>query len=213
MKGRKDIIIRHSPVERVNHWAVVLCFLFTAISGLGFFFPSFNWLMNIFGTPQLSRILHPFVGSAMFILFIFMFFRYFKHNFIDKDDIVWLKNIHKIMKNEESGDIGQYNLGQKGVYWAISICLILLAVSGVIIWRPYFADLFSIPIIRIALLIHSMSAIGLILTVMVHAYAAFWVKGSLRAMVEGWVTRGWAKKHHPRWYREMMKQEQQEEKR
>ncbi|MBS9432325.1 formate dehydrogenase cytochrome b556 subunit [Photorhabdus hainanensis] len=213
MKGRKDIIIRHSPVERVNHWAVVFCFLFTAISGLGFFFPSFNWLMNIFGTPQLSRILHPFVGSAMFILFIFMFFRYFKHNFIDKDDIVWLKNIHKIMKNEEAGDIGQYNLGQKGVYWSISICLILLAVSGVVIWRPYFADLFSIPIIRIALLIHSMSAIGLILTIMVHAYAAFWVKGSLRAMIEGWVTRGWAKKHHPRWYREVMKQEQQEEKR
>ncbi|MCC8373183.1 MULTISPECIES: formate dehydrogenase cytochrome b556 subunit [Photorhabdus] len=213
MKGRKDIIIRHSPVERVNHWAVVLCFLFTAISGLGFFFPSFNWLMNIFGTPQLSRILHPFVGSAMFILFIFMFFRYFKHNFIDKDDIIWLKNIHKIVKNEEAGDIGQYNLGQKGVYWSISIFLILLAVSGVIIWRPYFADLFSIPIIRIALLIHSMSAIGLILTIMIHAYAAFWVKGTLRAMVEGWVTRGWAKKHHPRWYREVMKQEQQEEKR
>ncbi|MBS9436749.1 formate dehydrogenase cytochrome b556 subunit [Photorhabdus noenieputensis] len=213
MKGRKDIIIRHSPVERINHWAVVLCFLFTAISGLGFFFPSFNWLMNIFGTPQLSRILHPFVGSAMFILFIFMFFRYFKHNFIDKDDIVWLKNIRKIMKNEEAGDIGQYNLGQKGVYWSISICLILLAASGVIIWRPYFADLFSIPLIRIALLVHSMSAIGLILTIMVHAYAAFWVKGSLRAMVEGWVTRGWAKKHHPRWYREVMKQEQQEDKR
>ncbi|MCA6222174.1 formate dehydrogenase cytochrome b556 subunit [Photorhabdus antumapuensis] len=213
MKGRKDIIIRHSPVERINHWAVVLCFLFTAISGLGFFFPSFNWLMNIFGTPQLSRILHPFVGSVMFALFIFMFFRYFKHNFIDKDDIVWLKNIHKIVKNEEAGDIGQYNLGQKGVYWFISIFLILLAVSGVIIWRPYFANLFSIPIIRIALLIHSMSAIGLILTIMVHAYAAFWVKGSLRAMVEGWVTRGWAKKHHPRWYREVMKQEQQEEKR
>ncbi|RAW82863.1 formate dehydrogenase cytochrome b556 subunit [Photorhabdus laumondii] len=213
MKSRKDIIIRHSPVERINHWAVVLCFFFTAISGLGFFFPSFNWLMNIFGTPQLSRILHPFVGSVMFILFIFMFFRYFKHNFIDKDDIIWLKNIRKIVKNEEAGDIGQYNLGQKGVYWSITIFLILLSVSGVIIWRPYFADLFSIPIIRIALLIHSMSAIGLILTIMVHAYAAFWVKGTLRAMVEGWVTHGWAKKHHPRWYREIMKQAQQEEKR
>jgi formate dehydrogenase subunit gamma len=34
--------------------------LFVSISGLGFFFPSFNWLMNIMGTPQLARILHPF---------------------------------------------------------------------------------------------------------------------------------------------------------
>ncbi|QXF32483.1 formate dehydrogenase cytochrome b556 subunit [Photorhabdus luminescens] len=207
---KKDTILRYSPIERINHWSVVLCFLFTGISGLGLFFPSFNWLMNIFGTPQLARILHPFLGSAMFFLFIFMFFRYFKHNFIDKEDLVWLKNIHKIIRNEEAGDIGQYNLGQKGIYWSISGCLILLAISGVIIWRPYFADFFSIPLIRLALLAHSLAGIGLILLIMIHVYAAFWVKGSIRAMVEGWVTRGWAKKHHPRWYREIRQKAKQD---
>ncbi|CDL42843.1 Formate dehydrogenase O gamma subunit [Klebsiella pneumoniae ISC21] len=39
------------------------------MSGLGFFFPSFNWLMHILGTPQLARILHPFVGVVMFASF------------------------------------------------------------------------------------------------------------------------------------------------
>ncbi|MDE9550773.1 formate dehydrogenase cytochrome b556 subunit [Xenorhabdus bovienii] len=212
MKKRNDIIIRHSPIERINHWAVVIVFLFTAISGLGFFFPSLNWMMSIFGTPQLSRILHPFVGSVMFFLFVFMFFRYFKHNLLDRDDIEWAKHVHNVLRNEEAGDIGQYNLGQKGIYWSVSVCLILLLVSGIIIWRPYFAEYFPIPVIRMALLVHSLSAIGLILTIIVHAYAAFWVKGSVRAMVEGWVTRGWAKKHHPRWYREIVKEEQQKEK-
>ncbi|MGJ0625955.1 formate dehydrogenase cytochrome b556 subunit [Xenorhabdus bovienii] len=212
MKKRNDIIIRHSPIERINHWAVVIVFLFTAISGLGFFFPSLNWMMNIFGTPQLSRILHPFAGSVMFFLFVFMFFRYFKHNLPDRDDIEWAKNVHNVLRNEEAGDTGQYNLGQKGIYWSVSVCLLLLLVSGIIIWRPYFAEYFPIPLIRIALLVHSLSAISLILTIIVHAYAAFWVKGSVRAMVEGWVTRGWAKKHHPRWYREILKEEQQKEK-
>ncbi len=56
-------IQRYSAPERINHWIVAFCFVFAAISGLGFFFPSFNWLMNIFGTPQLARILHPFVGG------------------------------------------------------------------------------------------------------------------------------------------------------
>ncbi|CDH00963.1 formate dehydrogenase cytochrome b556 subunit [Xenorhabdus bovienii] len=212
MKKRNDIIIRHSPIERINHWAVVIVFLFTAISGLGFFFPSLNWMMNIFGTPQLSRKLHPFAGSVMFFLFVFMFFRYFKHNMLDRDDIEWAKHVHNVLRNEEAGDTGQYNLGQKGIYWSVSACLFLLLVSGIIIWRPYFAEYFSIPLIRIALLVHSLSAIGLILTIIVHAYAAFWVKGSVQAMVEGWVTRGWAKKHHPRWYREILKAEQQKEK-
>ncbi|MDM3576652.1 formate dehydrogenase cytochrome b556 subunit, partial [Proteus mirabilis] len=77
--------------------------------------------------------------------FIFMFFRYLKYNFIDKDELVWAKNIHKLLKNEEAGDIGHYNLCQKGIYWALSISLILLTVIGIIIWRPYFAEYFSIP--------------------------------------------------------------------
>jgi len=84
MPEDNEKIIRHKPIERINHWVVVICFLFTAVSGLGFFFPSLNWFMNILGTPQLARILHPFVGSAMFLLFIFMFVRYFHHNFIIK---------------------------------------------------------------------------------------------------------------------------------
>ncbi|ATM99049.1 formate dehydrogenase cytochrome b556 subunit [Proteus terrae] len=210
MKKKSDKILRHTASERINHWVVAIFFIFTTFSGLGFFFPSLNWFMNILGTPQLSRLLHPFTGVAMVFFFIFMFFRYLKHNFVDKDDLVWAKNIHKVLQNEEAGDIGHYNLGQKGIYWTLSISLIVLTISGVIIWRPYFADYFSIPVIRIALLAHSLSAILLIITVIVHAYAAFWVKGSIRSMIEGWVTRGWAKKHHPRWYREILEEEKKE---
>ncbi len=212
MKKSSDKILRHRASERINHWLVVIAFIFTTFSGLGFFFPSLNWFMNILGTPQLSRLLHPFVGSVMAFLFIFMFFKYLKYNFVDKQDLIWAKNIHKVLNNEEAGDIGHYNLGQKGIYWVLSICLILLTVSGVVIWRPYFADYFTIPIIRLALLVHSLSSIVLIITVLVHAYAAFWVKGSIRSMVEGWVTRGWARKHHPRWYREILEQEKSKEK-
>ncbi|QLK87888.1 formate dehydrogenase cytochrome b556 subunit [Arsenophonus endosymbiont of Aphis craccivora] len=207
IKKPNEKIIRHSASERINHWLVVIFFLFTAISGLGFFFPSLNWLMNILGTPQLSRVLHPFLGAMMFVLFVGMFIRYFKHNFIDKQDIIWAKNIDKISKNQEVGDVGQYNLGQKAVFWLATICLFLLLISGIIIWRPYFSDYFPIPIIRLALLLHSVAAIGLIMTIIIHVYAAIWVKGSILAMVEGWVTRAWAKKHHPRWYREIVEKE------
>ncbi|HBZ7952209.1 TPA: formate dehydrogenase cytochrome b556 subunit, partial [Klebsiella pneumoniae] len=35
---------------------------------------------------------------------------------------------------------------------------------------------------------------------------------SVRAMTEGWVTRGWAKKHHPRWYRQIVAKEREEDK-
>jgi formate dehydrogenase subunit gamma len=61
---RRDTIVRYTAPERINHWVTAFCFMLAAISGLGFFFPSFNWLMQIMGTPQLARILHPFVGSS-----------------------------------------------------------------------------------------------------------------------------------------------------
>ena len=97
---RRDTIVRYTAPERINHWVTAFCFVLAAVSGLGFFFPSFNWLMHILGTPQLARILHPFVGVVMFASFIIMFFRYWHHNLINRDDIFWAKNIRKIVVNE-----------------------------------------------------------------------------------------------------------------
>ncbi len=118
---KRDTIVRYTAPERINHWVTAFCFMLAAISGLGFFFPSFNWLMQIMGTPQLARILHPFVGVIMFASFIIMFFRYWHHNLINRDDIFWAKNIRKIVVNEEVGDTGRYNFGQKCVFWAAII--------------------------------------------------------------------------------------------
>ncbi|EPB8679670.1 formate dehydrogenase cytochrome b556 subunit, partial [Salmonella enterica subsp. enterica serovar Cerro] len=52
---RRDTIVRYTAPERINHWIVAFCFVLAAVSGLGFLFPSFNWLMHIMGTPQLAR--------------------------------------------------------------------------------------------------------------------------------------------------------------
>ncbi len=44
---RRDTIVRYTAPERINHWIVAFCFVLAAVSGLGFLFPSFNWLMHI----------------------------------------------------------------------------------------------------------------------------------------------------------------------
>ena len=64
---RRDTIVRYTAPERINHWITAFCFILAAVSGLGFLFPSFNWLMQIMGTPQLARILHPFVGVVQHV--------------------------------------------------------------------------------------------------------------------------------------------------
>lgn len=91
--------------------------------------------------------------------------------------------------------------------------IFVLLVTGVIIWRPYFTHYFPIVVVRWSLLIHATAAIVLIHAILIHMYMAFWVKGSITGMIEGKVSRRWAKKHHPRWYRvvEAAEKEVQEE--
>ncbi|MDF7676597.1 formate dehydrogenase subunit gamma [Neisseriaceae bacterium ESL0693] len=201
-------IQRYKKSERVNHWIVAGCFVLLAISGLGFFFPSFFWLTHILGTPQLARMLHPFIGVVMFIGFFIQFFRYVKHNFFDKEDWVWFKSIKKVLVVGDAGDTGKYNAGQKCMFWLMTVCLILLLATGLIAWRQYFSDYFPRWVVQLALLVHAASAILLIIGIIVHIYAALWIKGTIRAMVEGVVPEAWARKNHPRWYREVMAKQQ-----
>ena len=200
---KEQLIQRYNAAERINHWVVAVCFILLAISGLAFFYPAFFWLTGVFGTPQLARIVHPFVGVVMFIAFARQFFRYWHHNLVTSEDVKWMKSVKEVMKGNEVGDIGRYNGGQKGMFWVMVAYMGLLLLSGVIAWRPYFAIHFPIPVIRLALLVHASSALVLIASIIVHVYAALWVQGTIRAMVEGVVTHAWARKHHPKWFREM----------
>ncbi len=137
----------------------------------------------------------------IFIMLMFMFVRFVYHNIPDKQDLPWIKGIVDVLKGNEHNvaDVGKYNAGQKMMFWSIMSLILVLLVTGVIIWRPYFAHYFSINIVRWCLLIHATAAIVLIHAILIHIYMAFWVKGSIKGMIEGKVSRRWAKKHHPRW--------------
>ena len=201
--SRENLIVRYRAIERINHWIVAFCFVLLALSGLALFYPAFFWLTGVFGTPQLARIIHPFVGVVMFTCFSVMFLRYWKHNLVNREDIKWMMAVGTVLKGGEVGDTGKYNGGQKGMFWLMAGCLLVMLVTGFIMWRPYFAPMFPIPLIRLALLFHAWSALILIAGIIIHVYAAIWVKGTIRAMVEGVVTTSWARVHHPKWLREM----------
>ena len=79
------------------------------------------------------------------------------------------------------------------LFWTLNLAMVTLLVTGIIMWRQYFSHYFSIPVLRIAILLHSASAFMLFTGILVHIYMAFWVKGSIRGIVEGWVTVRWAK--------------------
>ncbi|MEM5371652.1 formate dehydrogenase subunit gamma [Paraburkholderia azotifigens] len=202
-----ELIERYTPNERTNHWITAITFVLLALSGLAMFHPSMFWLSALFGGGQWTRILHPFVGIVMFVSFMILALRFWHHNYLDADDRQWLRQMNDVLMNREDRlpEIGKYNAGQKLLFFVLVLCLLLLLLSGIVIWRAYFAFYFPIEVVRIAAVIHSISAFVLICSIIVHIYAALWVKGSIGAMVRGTVTLGWARKHHPKWFRESIK--------
>jgi formate dehydrogenase subunit gamma len=200
-----NLIERYQAGDRLNHWLVALTFILLALSGLALFHPAMFWLTNLFGGGQWTRILHPFIGLVMFLAFVALAIRFWHHNMLEPRDRQWLKQWRDVVGNREDRlpEVGRYNAGQKALFWVMVVCMVLLILTGIVMWRPYFAPAFPIPLIRAASLLHALAAFVLILGVIVHIYAAIWVKGSIGAMVRGTVTRKWARKHHAAWYREV----------
>jgi formate dehydrogenase subunit gamma len=182
----------------------VVCFFVAGLTGLAFFHPSMYFLAELFGGGPWARILHPFFGVALFVIFLGMMARFWRHNLIDRQDREWLGRWRDVMANREEAvpEVGRYNGGQKIVFWIMVASLVVLLATGVVFWRPYFRDAFPIEAIRVATLLHSAAAVLMIFTVIVHVYAVIWVKGTLRAMTVGTVARSWARKHHLRWFKQ-----------
>ncbi|WP_077035283.1 formate dehydrogenase subunit gamma [Pelomonas sp. KK5] len=199
------MLLRYKDGDRVNHWIVALLFLCAGLSGLAFFHPAFYFFSALFGGGPWTRILHPFFGVAMFLGFVGLFFRFRKRNVWKARDSAWMRESKRLLRGDEDGmpEVGKNNAGQKLVFWGMGICLVLLLVTGVMFWQPWFADGFPILARRIAVVLHALSATVLILIAIVHIYAAIWVKGSVHAMTRGTVSEAWARKHHLVWYREM----------
>lgn len=196
---------RYSAGERTNHWLIVLFFLCAGLSGLAFFHPGFYFLSGLFGGGTWARILHPFLGLLMTLCFLVMFLRLWRHNVMTDVDRQWMQHSGEMLRGDKSHmpEAGRYNAGQKGVFWLMAVSLLLLVVTGFMFWQPWFAGYFPILVRRIAVVLHALSATVLILTVIVHVYAAIWVKGTVRAMTRGTVTEGWARQNHALWHREM----------
>lgn len=205
--SKSQLINRYTASERSNHWAVAITFILLALSGLALFHPAFFFLTNLFGGGVWARILHPFIGVILFVLFVFMALRFAKHNRITDADREWMSRIKDVVLNNDGNlpEVGKYNAGQKYLFWTLVVCIPLLFVTGVIIWQPYFASSLPVTLLRVAVLLHALAAFVSIAAIMVHIYAAIWVKGSIRAMTRGTVSRAWARRHHSGWYKELTK--------
>jgi formate dehydrogenase subunit gamma len=205
MQAQANELQRYDDRERMYHWATALLMLLAIGSGLSFFHPSLYFLSILTGGGPWTRILHPFIGVTTAFVFLFLYLRVHKENQFRDHDKAWSEKMGEMLRGNEAAmpPAGKYNAAQKRLFWVMTTTIVLLLCTGFIMWRPYFAGSFPIDVVRIAVLVHAVSAFVMVLSVIVHVYAAIWIKGSVRAMTRGTVTKAWAMQNHALWHREM----------
>ncbi len=100
-------------------------------------------------------------------------------------------------------DVGKYNGGQKLFFWAAGLGAVGLLLSGLLIWFP---RAFPRLLLEFSYLIHDVTFILFAVAIVFHIYLATAAEpGTFGSMIRGTVTREWARLHHARWYREVIR--------
>ena len=196
-------IERFNTYERVLHWFVTVGFFSLLLSGLGLYSRLFTGYFNLFGSGQNAIFVHKVAG----ILFFFSSLLLFLHNRtrttdFNEDDRTWIRSMGGYLTREEVHlNVGKFNAGQKIFAVFIGVGTIILGITGIMIWMPA-----SFPrwIVQISLLVHGLIFVCSVMFVIIHVYlATIGNPGTIEAMLYGNVRSIWAKKHHPKWYKEI----------
>jgi formate dehydrogenase gamma subunit len=196
-------IVRHRRASRLIHWVSALTFFGCLLSGMPIWSPIFGWMAGLFGGLAVCRWLHPWLGVAFFVTSLVMFVHWMGEMKLDRSDRGWFgpKMLSYMRYQGGDADAGKYNGGQKLFFWAISLGALGLMVSGIVLWFP---ELVSLRLREASILLHNLTFILFTVAIVGHIYLGTAAEpGTFHSMTRGTVRKPWARMHHPRWYREV----------
>ena len=199
----EETIVRYTFFERINHWLGAFSYIYLLITGLAFWSPYFYWLAAVVGGGPAARFGHPWFGLLFTLSLLVTFVQWRGDMQITDAARAWGKAIPEYIQNEDDKlpPAGRFNYGQKLFFWGIFYGVILLLLSGVVLWFTETLP-WSLRFLRYAaILIHASVALITIGLFLIHVYmSAFLEEGSFRSMILGRVTRAWAWTFHRTWY-------------
>lgn len=202
-------VLRYNFKERLTHWLAAGSYLYLLMTGLAFWSPWCFWLAVILGGGQVSRMLHPWIGLIFAVCVLIMFGMWASQMHLDEKDKNWFKSVGYYVRNEDEQmpPADRYNAGQKSLFWGFVVCMVLLVLSGLVLWFPEYIP-WSLRYLRyIAVLVHASSALLTIGLFLLHVYmGVFAERGALDSMVHGDVSLHFVKRYHPGWYEEITDQ-------
>jgi formate dehydrogenase subunit gamma len=197
---------RFSAAEQSLHWLLAVSFLVMLATGLILYLPS---LAQVAAQRQLWKSIH--LGAALGfwvgVLLIWgsdpVALRSARGEIerFDSDDRAWLA--WSVKRGGPEPPQGRFNAGQKLNTAIVAGLMVVFTITGVLIYLQEASARFRG---TSAILIHDVAMYIAIPLVIGHLYLALLnpsTRHSLRGMTLGSVRRDWARRHHPKWEREL----------
>lgn len=194
-------LLRFDLVERIAHWSTATLVGVLVATGAILYIPA---LSEAVSRRLLVQNIHSLCGLALFVPLIVSLagpwgrsLRRDLHRVgrLSYGEWRWLRSLGRAQVR-----LGKFNPGQKLNTVFVGSGLVVLLLSGVVLRFP---GPFALSWRSGSTFVHDWFALGIVVLVTGHIVFALSHPAAMRAMVRGFVTRGWASTHAPRWVEEL----------
>ena len=201
---------RFSAFERFSHWLTAVSFVVLGVTGLNITFGKIV-LLPVIGPDafsslsQAAKYTHNFISFAFVIGLVLIVAIWIKDNIPQKVDVDWMKQGGGFIKSRHA-PAGQFNAGEKLVFWWALGAGAAVAVSGYLLLFPFYAT--NIAGMQVAQIVHAIIAVLFVAVILAHIYiGTIGMEGAFEAMGSGEVDLNWAREHHDLWLRDQLANE------
>ena len=195
-------MLRFDATERAVHWLTAALFAVLTATALALYFPSIALLV---GRRELIARIHLWAGLALPVPLVVALAGPWgaglrrdlrRIDLWTGDELRWLRSLGRNAPRV----VDKFNPGQKlNAIFVGSAAVVLLASGAVLQWF----GLFPLGWRTGATFVHDVVALLAVVVVRGHVGVAVTHRDALRAMIRGWVTVPWARRHASGWLHEM----------
>jgi formate dehydrogenase subunit gamma len=192
---------RFDGTERLLHWVNAGLFGMLIATGAVLYIGQLSALV---GRRELVRLVHVVSGLLLPLPFLFARFGPARDAFVadirrlsrfDADDCRWLRSFGR----DKRVRMGKFHPGQKlNASFTLGAIAVMFLTGSIMHWFRFFPVDWRTG----ATFVHDWLAITIGVVVLGHVRMALKDGEARRGIRRGWVTRAWARRHHPKWYEE-----------
>ena len=216
MANKQKELLVFNTTQRFVHWLHTAAFTLLLITGAILYIPLLGNSLGRDVSGYMVRLIHR-IGAIAFMLVPVLYIASDPKAFLADmkrvftwgvSDFGWLVAApgYYFLGNEEAmPPQDKFNTGQKLFYLTVVICIVGFIVTGLIMW--FLKGIVPVGIFQWSVFVHDLCTIAYAAFFLVHFVLSVMhplMKGAINGMLFGWMPEEYVKRHHAKYYEEVV---------